>query len=55
MWKVINLADSPDWVKKVTAFSRWLFFGTDELGDCGMDLRGGACAVLLLILFIVLY
>ena len=40
VWKVINLANSPDWVKKVTAFSRWLFFGTDELGDCGMDLRG---------------
>lgn len=28
MWKVINLADLPGWVKKVTAFSRWLFLGT---------------------------
>ena len=42
VWKVINLANSPGWVKKVTAFSRWLFFGTDELGDCEMDLQGRA-------------
>ena len=27
VWKVINLANSPGWIKKVTAFSRWLFFG----------------------------
>ena len=33
MWKVVNLADSPGWVKKVTACSRWLFFGSGELGD----------------------
>ena len=39
IWKVINLADSPGWVKKVTACSRWLFFGIGWLGDCGMDLR----------------
>ena len=39
MWKVINLADLPGWVKKVTACSRWLFFRYWMLGDCGMDLR----------------
>ena len=33
MGKVVNLADSPGWVKKVTACSRWLFFGSGELGD----------------------
>ena len=33
MWEYINLADSPGWVKKVTACSRWLFFGSGELGD----------------------
>ena len=33
MWEVINLADSPGWGKKVTACSRWLFFGSGELGD----------------------
>lgn len=35
MWKVINLADLPGWVKKVTAFSRWLFFGTGCWGIVG--------------------
>jgi len=35
VWKVINLADSPGWVKKVTAFSRWLFFGTGCWGIVG--------------------
>ena len=33
MGKGINLADLPGWVKKVTAGSRWLFFGSGELGD----------------------
>lgn len=33
MWEVINLADLPGWGKKVTACSRWLFFGSGELGD----------------------
>ena len=33
MGKVVNLADSPGWVKKVTACSRWLFFGSGGLGD----------------------
>lgn len=41
MWKVINLADSPDWVKKVTAFSRWLFFGTGCWGIVGWIYGGG--------------
>ena len=35
VWKVINLADSPGWVKKVTACSRWLFFGTGCWGIVG--------------------
>ena len=35
MWKVINLIDSPGWVKKVTACSRWLFFGTGCWGIVG--------------------
>ena len=33
MGKVVNLADLLGWVKKVTAFWRWLFFGSGELGD----------------------
>lgn len=36
MGKGINLADLPGWVKKVTAGSRWLFFGS---GEVGMGLR----------------
>ena len=39
MGKVVNLADSPGWVKKVTAGSRWLFFGTGEMGDCEYPLE----------------
>ena len=35
MCKGINFTNSLGWVKKVTACSRWLFFGTGELGDCG--------------------
>ena len=35
MGKVVNLADSPGWVKKVTAFWRWLFFGIGELEIVG--------------------
>ena len=47
MWKVINLADSPDWVKKVTAFSRWLFFGTGCWGIVGWIYGvSGMCLVL---------
>ena len=33
--KGINFTDSPGWVKKVTACSRWLFFGTGCWGIVG--------------------
>jgi len=47
MWKVINLADSPGWVKKVTAYSRWLFFGTGCWGIVGWIYGvSGMCLVL---------
>ena len=39
MGKVVNLADSPGWVKKVTAFWRWLFFGSGELEGWGYTLK----------------
>ena len=39
MGKVVNLADSPGWVKKVTAFWRWLFFGSGEFGGWGYALK----------------
>lgn len=47
MWEVINLADSPGWVKKVTACSRWLFFGTGCWGIVGWIYGvSGMCLVL---------
>lgn len=39
MGKGINLADLPGWVKKVTAGSRWLFFGSGEVGGWGYALK----------------
>ena len=47
MWEVINLADSSGWVKKVTACSRWLFFGTGCWGIVGWIYGvSGMCLVL---------
>ena len=39
MGKVVNLADLLGWVKKVTAFWRWLFFGSGEFGGWGYTLK----------------
>lgn len=50
MWKVINLADLPGWVKKSPRV-RGGFFSVLDVGGLWDGFTGRACAVLFIVLY----